>query len=139
MRCDPFCGIGTLAFQHALARSLSMIGRFRIYASLALACAVAFSSLVHAQPRPGGQALISMVICTPEGLVQVALDADGTPVNAGHYCPDCVLPIAALLAAHVVVPDPYSQACDDHSRLCEVWAGGAAGLWSEGRSPPTVV
>lgn len=116
-----------------------MIGRIRIYASLALACAVAFASLVHAQPRTGGHALISMVICTPDGLVQISLDGEDEPGDAGHYCPDCVLLVAALLAGHLAVPDREARNQDCYPGLGEVWAGESAGLWSEGRSPPELV
>ncbi len=138
-RCAFSPGLGGVVFRRAHARSFLMIGRIRIYASLALACAIALASLVHAQPRTGGHALLSMVICTPDGLVRLSLEGEEKPDDADHFCPDCVLPVVALLAGHPAVPDREDPVHDRQPILGEVWAGGSAGLWSEERSPPAPV
>ncbi|MGL4412776.1 hypothetical protein [Roseinatronobacter monicus] len=111
-----------------------MTGILRSYAALVLALAVAVSSIGHAGAQAhGAQAL---VICTGSGLVRIVMDRDGTPVEHTMPCPDCVIALAAILAA----PDSTAGANLDH--LAEMPAQGslcltgAAGKWHDTRAPP---
>ncbi len=57
----------------------------------------------RAQPAPAG----TMVICAAQGLVTVAVDAQGEPVGPPHICPDGAL---ALMAGPAPVAAPLSRA-----------------------------
>lgn len=121
------------------ARSFGMTGILRSYAALALALAVAVSSIGHAGARAQAHGAQALVICTGSGLVRIVMDRDGTPVEHTMPCPDCVISLAAILAA----PDSTTGANLNHfaempaqRSLCLT---GAAGKWHDTRAPPSLV
>lgn len=79
---------------------------FRHLAALALALVLALTSQGLAVARGQGMAVGSAVICVGGGLAVIALDADGQPVGAPHYCPDGVLSFAAVAAPAALAPAP---------------------------------
>ena len=51
-----------------------------------------------------------IIICDLHGVRAVAVDQDGTPVEAPHFCPDCVLGFADH-AESGPVPGPMGDLC----------------------------
>lgn len=116
-----------------------MTGILRSYAVLALALAVAVSSIGHAGTRAQAHGAQTLVICTGYGLVRIVMDRDGTPVEHTMPCPDCVMSLAAIL------PEPQTAVGAKLSRSAEISAqraqhhSAAAGMWHHTRAPPPLV
>jgi len=70
-----------------------------------LACVMAMTGITMAMARGQMAAAQSMVICTGYGVVTIAVDARGNPVEVVHPCPDCTMALA-LAPAPVVVQGP---------------------------------
>lgn len=47
-----------------------------------------------------------MVLCMGTGPVTVLMDADGQPLGAAHFCPDCALASLAVVTADETAPSP---------------------------------
>lgn len=62
---------------------------------LLLIPAFALGLVGMAQARVQAPAAGEIVICSGYGMVTLAVDADGQPVMAVHFCPDCVPTTAA--------------------------------------------
>lgn len=80
---------------------------FRTFLSAFLAVTLVVTAqtlaAARAQPAPAG----TMVICAAQGLVTVAVDAQGEPVGPPHICPDGAL---ALMAGPAPAAAPLRRA-----------------------------
>jgi hypothetical protein len=70
----------------------SLVAAIAILATVLTAGAV---GAVRGQAMAAGE----VVICANGAAVTIAVDADGNPTGAPHWCPDCVLLLLAGLAA----------------------------------------
>lgn len=77
---------------------------------LAVVLAVTSVTMAVARAQPTGGTAV--VICTPNGLETITLDADGNPVGPVHLCPLC------LAAADL--PPPMAMGGGGESRLIGV-------------------
>lgn len=77
------------------------MNRFRPAAALVLALVLALTSGAMAVARGQTSAVGTLVLCVGDGLVSVAVDAEGQPSGPAHICPDCAL---SLFAAQAVPP-----------------------------------
>lgn len=83
-----------------------MIATFRhLVAALAVVATVLTAGAVGAA-RGQAMAVGEIVICANGGAVTIAVDAEGNPTGAPHWCPDCVLSTLAGLPAVPVVVEP---------------------------------
>jgi len=57
---------------------------------------LALTSVGLAVARGAAQPAGQIVLCTGEGLVKMAVDADGMPMEPPHVCPDCLLALYAV-------------------------------------------
>jgi hypothetical protein len=71
-----------------------------------LGLAVMVSSVTMVQARHQARAVGEMVICSGLGMVTVAVDADGNPTGPMLPCPECVVAMAGLADAAVILPLP---------------------------------
>lgn len=62
-------------------------------------------AVARGAPLPVGQ----VELCTGSGPVMVALDADGNPISAPHYCPEGVLSLIQALALAPLDLQPVGQ------------------------------
>ncbi|MEL7211636.1 MAG: hypothetical protein AAGK92_03170 [Pseudomonadota bacterium] len=91
-------------------------------------------AVARAAPDAAGQ----MVLCTGNGPVVVHFDADGEPVGAPHYCPDCAMSLLAAVAPHA----PGAQRITTSSLIwfetADQPAPLAEGRTAQARDPPLV-
>jgi hypothetical protein len=68
--------------------------------SLSLALLIAVTSQQMAEARGVMKdAQGQVILCTGQGPVMVALDAQGDPIGPVHFCPDCALTLLAHIGA----------------------------------------
>ena len=79
----------------------------RIFPRLLLALIIAVSSSQMALARTAPMPVGEMVLCTSQGAVTVAVDAEGNPTGDVHYCPECAAVAFSFIefaAPDLVVP-----------------------------------
>jgi len=72
--------------------------RTALAVSLSLAIALTSGAMAVARGH-AGEAVGVVVLCIGHRTVAVHVDAAGDPIEAPHFCPDCVLGFAALHAS----------------------------------------
>lgn len=70
----------------------------RAYAGFVLALMLAFTGQSMAVARGMPNAAGEIILCTSAGIVSVAVDENGQPVEPPHICPDCALTLFAFVA-----------------------------------------
>lgn len=97
----------------------------RVFAPFFLSAVLCLASFGVAMARVQGALSWQITVCTGEGMVEVTLDASGTPVQRSHHCPDCLAMVALGLP-------PVVQALPPHfappQARAFVEAGAAPGL-----------
>lgn len=108
-----------------------MIRAFYPLVALSLALLIGLTGYEAAVARGTAAPVGQMVICTGQGLMTVAVDAEGQPIGPVHVCPDAVLGFFAATSAAAVEPrriivwrsvsfdvDPgvVSGCCDPHAK-----------------------
>jgi hypothetical protein len=84
-------------------RDAAMTALFRsLVAAFAIVATVLTAGAVGAA-RGQAMAAGEIVICANGAAVTIAVDAEGNPTGAPHWCPDCVL---SLLAGPIAGPAP---------------------------------
>lgn len=116
-----------------------MTGILRSYVALALALAVAVSSIGHAGARNQAHGAQALVICTGYGLVRIVMDRDGNPVERTLPCPDCVISLAAILLEPETTDGATLPRLTEISAHQSQYLSAAAGLWHHTRAPPSLV
>lgn len=104
---------------------------------LALCLLMAITSQTMAVAR--GSATVGwMVICTGTGPLQVAIDAEGNPVDTPHICPDCMLGLMAA-SADVAQAGPRSL-CVHPVHVHETAVPEMSRAWrpTHARAPPSM-
>jgi hypothetical protein len=93
------CGFAVFRHMFSLKPILALI-----FAVLLIATSGAMASARGMAQDATGQ----MVLCTGAGVTAVLMDAEGQPLGALHYCPDCALSSLAVLDADQlnVTPSP---------------------------------
>lgn len=79
------------------------------FAVLALVVTAGMAGAARGQAKAVGE----IVICSGQGAVTLAIDADGNPAGPAHWCPDCVLTLLAAVSdpvASLVAPAHFSAA-----------------------------
>ena len=76
----------------------------RVLTPLFLAIVLAVASVATAMARTQDAGLTDLVICGRGGVETVTLDADGTPVDRPHHCPDCLAAVPLPLEAGTATP-----------------------------------
>ena len=76
----------------------------RTYAGIVLALMLAFTSRSMAAACGMLNAAGEIILCTSEGIVSVAVDENGQPVEAPHICPDCAMSLFAFVADTSALP-----------------------------------
>lgn len=110
----------------------------RIYLAFSLALVVALTGHASASVQGSRDAAGQMVICSGSAAVVIYVDSDGQPVQAPHFCPDCVmhlldalpLPDATGLAAYV--GQAFEQTSD------QSWQAHRVLLHALARAPPAL-
>ncbi|MFZ5962441.1 hypothetical protein ACOXXX_05770 [Thalassococcus sp. BH17M4-6] len=74
-----------------------MMSLFRSLTACALALVLALTSLQMAAARGAGGPAGMMELCLGQGVVTVAVDAQGKPTGPVHFCPDCVMSLIVAL------------------------------------------
>lgn len=77
-----------------------MVRRMRQTLALILAALVVLTSGTAGFARGQAAAAVGeIVICSGQGTILVAVDAEGKPVRGIHVCPDCILTLLAMADA----------------------------------------
>ncbi|WP_417473323.1 hypothetical protein [Leisingera sp.] len=113
-----------------------MTSVLRRYLGLFLALAVALTAHSAAAAQGGRDATGTMVICTGMGAVVVYTDAEGQPVAAPHYCPDCVTHVLDAVVPPTALPVPGGYAAASVAMDSPVLQGAAPRLHASARAPP---
>jgi hypothetical protein len=106
----------------------------RNLAAIALSLVLALTAGALAVARGQGAASGRVEICTGNGPVMLARDADGKPTGHAHLCPD-----AAVFVAEGVVPPISSRVAAPAGRcptLAEPLSAGRAAPACRARDPP---
>ena len=69
----------------------------RAYAGIVLSLMLAFTGQSMAVARGMPNAAGEIILCTSEGIVSVAVDENGQPVEKPHICPDCAMSLFAFV------------------------------------------
>ncbi|MDU8929874.1 hypothetical protein RXV86_21010 [Alisedimentitalea sp. MJ-SS2] len=70
----------------------------RTYAGIVLTLMLVLTSQSMAVARGMPNATGEIILCTSEGIVSVAVDENGQPVDPPHICPDCAMSLFAFVA-----------------------------------------
>lgn len=87
-----------------------------------------------------GQARVAdqMVICSGGAVLTVQVDADGNPVGAPHFCPDCAMTLLTGLATtQPELQRPISLRSLAWSREASVAAAPQSAVEQTARGPPS--
>jgi len=76
----------------------------RAYTGVFLALMLAFTGQSMAVARGMPNATGEIILCTGQGIVTVAIDENGQPVERPHICPDCAMSLFAYAAEEPVLP-----------------------------------
>lgn len=108
----------------------------RRYLGLFLALAFALTAHSAAAAQGGRDAAGTMVICTGMGAAVVYVDAEGQPVPAPHYCPDCMMHVLDAVVPPAALPAPGGYAAARAAVDIPVLLGAAPRLRASARAPP---
>ncbi|MEM6374294.1 MAG: hypothetical protein AAF727_16175 [Pseudomonadota bacterium] len=95
--------------------------------TLMLCLTLGLTSFSSGAARGGERAVDQLVICSGLQTSVIYLDANGTPTQSPHHCPDCAL--LGVDVAHTTGPHPWDASVFAH------FVGVTAGQVGRGRVP----
>ncbi|MDQ2089981.1 hypothetical protein [Marimonas arenosa] len=91
-------------------------------------------AVARGMPGPAGE----IILCTGQGIVSVAVDENGQPVEKPHICPDCALSLFAVAADEPDLPTRPLGSAEKLSPLRNSFAATAREVEPAARGPPVV-
>jgi hypothetical protein len=114
-----------------------MNAALRIFSGLLLALTLSVGSLQMALARTAPVPVGEMVLCTGNGPITVAVDADGNPTGQVHYCPEsAAVSFAALEIGAAVLPQPAGLALPLQGAARTETTTPQASICPQSREPP---
>ena len=108
----------------------------RTYAGFVLTLMLAFTSQSMAVARGMPSAAGEIILCTGAGIVSVAVDENGQPVERPHICPDCAMSLFAFVADEPVLPLRPLGSVEKLSPIQASLAASAEKIPATARGPP---
>ena len=107
----------------------SLVAAMAILATVLTAGAV---GAVRGQTMAAGE----IVICANGAAVTIAVDAEGNPTGAPHWCPDCVISLLAGLPPGPILAAPPARGAVVAGAPVAAWPAAVASPVPPARGPP---
>ncbi|MEP2781627.1 MAG: hypothetical protein ABJO67_00650 [Pseudoruegeria sp.] len=115
-----------------------MKSALRSISAILLAATLLLSSIASGMAQGHNPAAGTAVLCLNEVAVEVAVDLQGRPTNAGQHCPDCFITVLdGLIPATAPVVDSIVRQTILSLNQMAQWSGARL-LPPRGRSPPVL-